>query len=76
MYLLLKRILFIFRERGREVERERERNINVWLLLMCPRLGIWPAAHKILYVENSIDSTKKTTRPNEFGKVVGYKINT
>ena len=33
--------LFIFRERGREGERER--NINVWLPLMWPLLGTWPA---------------------------------
>ena len=34
--------LFIFREReGRE--KERERNISVWLPLMWPPLGTWPA---------------------------------
>ena len=32
---------FIFRERGQEGERER--NINVWLPLVCPPLGAWPA---------------------------------
>ena len=31
--------LFIFRGR----EKERERNINVWLLLVHPLLGTWPA---------------------------------
>ena len=36
-----KKILFIFRERGRE--KERERNISVWLPLLCPLLGTWPA---------------------------------
>ena len=35
------KILFIFRERGREGERER--NINVWLPLECPLLSTWPA---------------------------------
>ena len=34
-------ILFIHRERGREGERQR--NIYVWLCLMCPLLGTWPA---------------------------------
>ena len=33
--------LFIFRERGRE--EERERNIDVWLPLIWPPLGTWPA---------------------------------
>ena len=32
-----------FREKGREGEREREGNINVWLPLVCPLLGTWPA---------------------------------
>ena len=42
--LFLKNILFIyFLERGEEREKERERNINVWLPLMCPLLGTWPA---------------------------------
>ena len=34
--------LFIFRERGGR-KKNRERNINVWLPLACPQLGIWPA---------------------------------
>ena len=25
------------------LEKERERNVNVWLLLICPQLGTWPA---------------------------------
>ena len=33
--------LFIFRERGRE--EEGERNISVWLPLVRPLLGTWPA---------------------------------
>ena len=35
--------LFIFLDGGEEREKERERNIHVWLPLMCPLLGIWPA---------------------------------
>ena len=34
--------LFIL-ERGKRKEKERERNINVWLPLVCPQLGTWPA---------------------------------
>ena len=33
-------IYFTFRERGKEKE---ERNINVWLPLLHPLLGTWPA---------------------------------
>ena len=40
IFFFLK-ILFIFRQRGREGEREG--NINVWLPLTCPLLGTWPA---------------------------------
>ena len=41
-YFFKKILLFIFREReGRE--KERERNINVWLPLIYPLLGTWPA---------------------------------
>ena len=40
--LMLKCILFyLFLEKGRE--KKRERNINVWLPLMHPLLGTWPA---------------------------------
>ena len=38
-----KKILCIYSERGEEREKERERNINVWLPLVCPLLGAWPA---------------------------------
>ena len=39
-----KKILFIlFLDGGEEREKERERNINVWLPVMCPLLGTWPA---------------------------------
>ena len=34
--------VYLFLERGREVERERERNINLWPLTR-PLLGTWPA---------------------------------
>ena len=40
-FLFFLKILFIFRERGREGERER--NINMWWPLTQPLLGTWPA---------------------------------
>ena len=38
-FIFLKKILFIFREKGREGERER--NSSVWLPFVCPLLGTW-----------------------------------
>ena len=38
-----KDFIYLFLERREGKEKERERNINVWLLLMCPLLGTWPA---------------------------------
>ena len=42
LFLCFLKILFIFRERGREGEREG--NIAVWSPLTCPLLVTWPAA--------------------------------
>ena len=41
--LVLKDFIYLFIQRGQGRAKERERNINVWLPLMCPLLGIWPA---------------------------------
>ena len=35
--------MYLFLERGEKRENKRERNINVWLPLVCPLLGTWPA---------------------------------
>ena len=42
--LFFKRLYYLFLERGEGREKEREININVWLPLMHPLLGTWPAA--------------------------------
>ena len=42
-YSFFKRFYLFILERGREGGRER--NINVWLPLMLPLLGTWPATH-------------------------------
>ena len=34
---------YLFLDRGEEKEKERERNSNVWLPLVHPLLGTWPA---------------------------------
>ena len=41
LFLLKDYFILFFTERRREGERQR--NINVWLPLMCPLLGTWPA---------------------------------
>ena len=38
-----KHFIYLFLESREGKENERERNINVWLPLMCPLLGTWPA---------------------------------
>ena len=48
----LKKILFIFRQRGKEGERDR--NINVWLSLACPSLGTRPATQACALTGNRI----------------------
>ena len=44
------KILFIFREKGKEGERDR--NINVWLHLTRPLLGTWPRTQANAVTEN------------------------
>ena len=41
--LFFKDFICLFLERGERREKERERNINVWLPLVHPPLGTWPA---------------------------------
>ena len=50
--LTIKKILFIFRERGEGREKHRERNISVWLPLVHPPLGTWPATHPSALTES------------------------
>ena len=47
--------LFLEREEGRE--KERERNINVWLPLLSPQLGIWPATQVCALTGNRTSNT-------------------
>ena len=39
-----KGFIYLLLDTGEGSEKERERNINVWLPLVCPPLGTWPAA--------------------------------
>ena len=38
-----KSLFYLFLDRGEGRDKERERNLNVWLPLMHPQLGTWPA---------------------------------
>ena len=42
-FLQIYLFIYLFLERREEREKERERNINVWLPLVHPLLGTWPA---------------------------------
>ena len=42
MPFLKKDFIYLFLQTGEGREKERERNINVWLPLVCPHLGIRP----------------------------------
>ena len=46
---LKKYFIYLFLEKGRE--KDRERNVNVWLPLMCPQLGTWPATQACALTE-------------------------
>ena len=49
-YIFLRFYLFLDRGEGRE--KERERNMNVWLPLVCPLLGTWPATQARVLTSN------------------------
>ena len=42
-FLFFKDFIYLYLERGEGSEKEWERNINVWLSLVLPLLGAWPA---------------------------------
>ena len=42
-YRFFKDFIYSFLEKGEGKEKERERNVNVWLPVMHPLLGTWPA---------------------------------
>ena len=56
-FSLKKFFIHFFLDRGEEREKERERNINVWLPLMCPLLGTWPATQACAITRNQTLAT-------------------
>ena len=49
---LFKKRFYLFLERGKGKEKERERNINAWLPLAHPALGIWSATQECALTGN------------------------
>ena len=49
-----KDFIYLFLEKGEG--KEKEGNINVWLLLMCPLLGSWPATQACALTGNRTDN--------------------
>ena len=63
VYVMHLKILFIYRQEGRE--RERERNINVWLPPVHPLLGTWPATQACTLTGNwTVDPLVHGLAPN------------
>ena len=52
---IFKDFIYLFLERGERREKERERDINVWLLLVWPLLGTWPASQACALTGNWTD---------------------
>ena len=50
-----KGFIYLFLDRGERREKERERNINVWLPLVRPLLGTWPATQACALTGNQTD---------------------
>ena len=49
---IFKDFIYLLLERGEGKEKERDRNINVWVPLMCPLLGTWPATQACALTRN------------------------
>ena len=51
-FFFLKDFIYLFLERGEGKKKERERNISVWLCLVCPLMGTWPATQTCVLTGN------------------------
>ena len=53
LFLFFKDFIYLFLERKRRREIERKRNVNVWLPIVHPFLGTWPATQACALTGNS-----------------------
>ena len=56
LFIYFLDFVYLFLERGEGKEKEGERNIYVWLPLMCPLLGTWPATQACALTGNRTSS--------------------
>ena len=70
--------IYLFLEKGEGKEQERERNINVWLPLMRPLLGTWPATQACALTGNRTGDPSEagiqTTEPHQPGLLFIYLL--
>ena len=73
MLFFFKDFIYLFLERGEGSKKETERNINVWLPLMHPLLGTWPATQACALIGNmnrqpfALQSGAQSTEPHQPG---------
>ena len=73
VFFFFKDFIYLFLERGEGKEKERERNINVWLPLMRPYLGTWPATQACALTRNQTNDplvhppNPQSTEPHQPG---------
>ena len=60
LFIYFLDFVYLFLERGEGKEKEGERNIYVWLPLMCPLLGTWPATQACALTGNPVSYTHLT----------------
>ena len=71
----LKEFIYLFLEREEGREKERERNISVWLPIMHPQLGTWPAPQTRALTGNQtgkpfgLQAGTQATEPHQPGKM-------
>ncbi|KAF6099832.1 hypothetical protein HJG60_011563 [Phyllostomus discolor] len=72
VYEVFFKILFIYRGEGRE--KEKKRNINVWLLLLCPLLGTWPATQACDQRPFGSQASAQSTEPHQPGLYMSFYV--
>ena len=76
-FFLKKDFTYLFLERGEGRETEWERNINVWLPLLLPQLGIWLQPRYVLSlgIEPATlcsQASTRSTEPHQLGHLLKF----